>query len=319
MIVHFILSGETLESISEEINLENPKYLKEFHNAHCAKEDIIHDKLIPRKRLLIPDHKKIKEYNSRNDAPFKDSKLNPELPFKPENFSKIFSVINKEIEETEFENKSNVLLYTVSLKWMEKENNLHIFQLFKNNFTDQQGSMMSDLASESIRSLNPIVVKTNEKGEIVHVSLKEETIYNFKNIKERLTDLFPDQYAKIYLDEFELAVLDKNIFDRRMKEDVFIKTYFANLRNDFKNGKSLIKQTIGEENIPIEVVQKVDDKQYLDEVILQQKNQPKNGIDFNGKYIIYTDTGLVKELEIRHVISQFGAKNTTFLTIQELS
>jgi hypothetical protein len=319
MIVHFILSGETLESISEEINLENPKYLKEFHNAHCAKEDIIHDKLIPRKRLLIPDHKKIKEYNSRNDAPFKDSKLNPELPFKPENFSKIFSVINKEIEETEFENKSNVLLYTVSLKWMEKENNLHIFQLFKNNFTDQQGSMMSDLASESIRSLNPIIVKTNEKGEIVHVGLKEEIMYNFQNIKERLTDLFPDQYAKIYLDEFELAVLDKNIFDRRMKEDVFIKTYFANLRNDFKNGKSLIKQTIGEENIPIEVVQKVDDKQYLDEVILQQKNQPKNGIDFNGKYIIYTDTGLVKELEIRHVISQFGAKNTTFLTIQELS
>jgi len=319
MIVHFILSGETLESISEEINLENPKYLKEFHNAHCAKEDIIHDKLIPRKRLLIPDHKKIKEYNSRNDAPFKDSKLNPELPFKPENFSKIFSVINKEIEETEFENKSNVLLYTVSLKWMEKENNFHVFQLFKNNFTDQQGSMMSDLASESIRSLNPIIVKTNEKGEIVHVGLKEEIMYNFQNIKERLTDLFPDQYAKIYLDEFELAVLDKNIFDRRMKEDVFIKTYFANLRNDFKNGKSLIKQTIGEENIPIEVVQKVDDKQYLDEVILQQKNQPKNGIDFNGKYIIYTDTGLVKELEIRHVISQFGAKNTTFLTIQELS
>jgi len=319
MIVHFILSGETLESISEEINLENPKYLKEFHNAHCAKEDIIHDKLIPRKRLLIPDHKKIKEYNSRNDAPFKDSKLNPELPFKPENFSKIFSVINKEIEETEFENKSNVLLYTVSLKWMEKENNFHVFQLFKNNFTDQQGSMMSDLASESIRSLNPIIVKTNEKGEIVHVGLKEEIMYNFQNIKERLTDLFPDQYAKIYLDEFELAVLDKNIFDRRMKEDVFIKTYFANLRNDFKNGKSLIKQTIGEENIPIEVVQKVDDKQYLDEVILQQKNQPKNGIDFNGKYIIYADTGLVKELEIRHVISQFGAKNTTFLTIQELS
>lgn len=319
MIVHFILSGETLESISEEINLENPKYLKEFHNAHCAKEDIIHDKLIPRKKLLIPDHKTVKEYNSRNDAPFKDSKLNPELPFKPENFSKIFSVINKEIEETEFEQKSNVLLYTVSLKWIGKEENFHIFQLFKNNFSDQQGSMMSDLASECIRSLNPIVIKTDEKGGVINVSLKEETIYNFKDNKERLADLFPDQYAKIYLDEFELAVLDKNMFDRRMREDIFIKTYFADLRNGFKNGKSLIKQTIGEENIPIEVLQKVMDKQYIDEIVLQQNNQPKNGIDFNGKYVVNMKTGLVKELEIKHIISQYGVKNTTFLTIQELS
>lgn len=49
MIIHFILSGETLESISEEINLENPRYLKEFHNQHCAREDAIHEKLIPGK------------------------------------------------------------------------------------------------------------------------------------------------------------------------------------------------------------------------------------------------------------------------------
>lgn len=50
MIVHFILSGETLESISEEINLENPVYLKEFHNTYCAREDFIQDTLIPGKK-----------------------------------------------------------------------------------------------------------------------------------------------------------------------------------------------------------------------------------------------------------------------------
>jgi hypothetical protein len=52
---------------------------------------------------------------------------------------------------------------------------------------------------------------------------------------------------------------------------------------------------------------------------LQQNNQPKNGIDFNGKYVVNMKTGLVKELEIKHIISQYGVKNTTFLTIQELS
>jgi hypothetical protein len=58
MTVHFILSGETLESIAEEINLENPKYLKEFHNAHCAREDFIYDDLVPRKNFSFLIFKK---------------------------------------------------------------------------------------------------------------------------------------------------------------------------------------------------------------------------------------------------------------------
>ncbi|WP_449399280.1 hypothetical protein [Chryseobacterium wanjuense] len=319
MIVHFILSGETLESISEEIHLENPKYLKEFHNLHCAKEDIIHDKLIPRKKLLIPDSKTIKEYNSRNDAPFKDPRLNPELPFKPENFSKIFSVTNTEIEETELDKKNNILLYTVSLKWIAMEKNFHVFHLFKNNFSTEHGSMMNDIASVSIRALNPIIIKTNEKGEVMNVSLKEETIDNFGRIRENLSDLFPDKYAKIYLDEFEFAVLDKDLFDQRMKEDIFIKMYFSSLRNGFKNGKSFIKQTIGEDNIPIEVVQKVEDEAYTNEITLQQNIQPEPGIDFNGKYVVSTETGMVKNIEIKYFISQYGVKSTNFFSVKELS
>lgn len=319
MIVHFILSGETLESISEEIHLENPKYLKEFHNLHCAKEDIIHDKLIPRKKLLIPDSKTIKEYNSRNDAPFKDPKLNPELPFKPENFSQIFSVTNTEIEETELDKKNNILLYTVSLKWVAKEENFHVFHLFKNNFSTEHGSMMNDIAAASIRTLNPIVVKTNEKGEVMNVGLKEETIASFGSIRENLSDLFPDKYAKIYLDEFEFAVLDKKLFDQRMKEDIFIKTYFSFLRNGFKNGKSFIKQTIGEDNIPIEVIQRVEDEKYTNEITLQHNIQPQPGIDFHGKYVVSTETGMVKNIEIKYFISQYGVKSTNFFSVKELS
>ncbi|WP_155844966.1 hypothetical protein [Chryseobacterium daeguense] len=319
MIVHFILSGETLESISEEIKLENPKYLKEFHNSHCAKEDIIQDQLIPRKKLLIPDSKRIKEYNSRNDAPFKDPKVNPDLPFRPENFSKIFSVINKEVEESEFEKKGNVLLYTVSLKWVEKKENFHIFHIFKNNFSNEHGSMMSDLASESIRALNPVVVKTDEKGNLINVSLKHETINNFGVIKENLIDFFPDKYAGMYLDEFEFAVLNKEVFNERMKEDIFIKSYFASLRNTFKNGKLFLKQTIGEENIPIEVIQKIQNADYREEIILEQKNESENDKDFTAKYILSAETGLVKNIEINHIISRYGVKNTTFFSVEELA
>lgn len=319
MIVHFILSGETLESISEEIQLENPEYLKEFHNKYCAREDFIYDDLIPRKKLLIPDIDKIREYNSRNDAYFKNPRLNPVLSFRPENFSKIYAVTNKEIEENSLDRKQNTLTYTVSVKWIKSEDRSHIFHLFKNNFSDEQGSMMAELASESIRSLNPLEIKTDIHGNIINVSLTRHTMDQFKNIKERLNDLFPDQYAKIYLDEFESAIFNKDIFAERMREDVFIKNYFASLRKTFINGKSFLQQSIGEENTLIDLQQKIASVDYDEEIILLQTPKSSgNEIDFSGKYILDTRTGMIKNIDIQYSIFQHGVKNFSFFTLAEL-
>ncbi|WP_336732635.1 hypothetical protein [Chryseobacterium sp. VD8] len=319
MTVHFILSGETLESIAEEINLENPEYLKEFHNTHCAREDFIYDNLVPRKKLLIPDIHKIKEYNSRNDAPFKDLKLNPEIPFHPENLARIYTVESRETEENALEEKENTLSYTVSVKWIRKEENNHIFHLFKNNFFEKSETMMADLASESIRSLNPVEVRTDDKGRVVFFSLTKETTDHFNTIKERLTDLFPDTYARIYLDEFERIVLDPSLFHSRMKEDIFIKNYFASIRNSFTKGKSHLDQSIGEENTEIQLQQKVEHSEDHEIVLRQNINSHENGLDFVGKYILYKDSGLVKEIEISYSISQYGVKNKSFFTLKELS
>ncbi|KAA0127822.1 hypothetical protein FY557_11755 [Chryseobacterium sp. SN22] len=320
MTIHFILSGETLESISEEIHLENPKYLKEFHNAHCAREDMIHEALVPGKKLVVPDLGRIREYNSRNDAAFKHPKLNPDIPFRPENFSRIFSVVNKETEDNGLEENSNTLTYTVSLKWLKTEGNYHFFQIFKNNFSEGNGSMVADLAAESIRSLNPVEVKTDLKGNILQVSLPEETLRDFRKIKERLTDFFPDHYAKTYLDQFETAVLNQRLFSSRMKEDVFIKTYFAALRNRFENGKSFLKQSVGEENIHIDIRQQVESPDYDREIVLIQDSDPaETDKSFNGKYRLDSHSGMVNEIEIRYAISLFGVKNNSFFTLKMLS
>jgi len=320
MIVHFILSGETLESISEEIHLENPKYLKEFHNTHCAREDIIQDTLIPGKKLIIPGINKVREYNSLNDAPFKNPKLNPEVPFSPENFSRIYAVVNKELYENELEKRHAVLTYTVSLKWMRNENGFHIFHLFKNNFSDGQGNMMTDLASESIRSLNPLEIKTDLKGNMVSIQLTQQTMDHFEKIMERLSDLFPDKYAEIYLDEFERAVRNRSIFNSRMKNDVFIKNYFASLRNPFANGKSFFQQSVGEENTDITLQQKIENPEYDNEiVILQNPQYSESDIEFSGKYTLYTKTGLIKNIDLHYTVFQFGFKNSSFFTVSELS
>jgi hypothetical protein len=316
MTVHFILSGETLESISEEIHLENPKYLKEFHNSHCAREDIIENGIMPGKKLLLPDFKIINEYNSRNDAPFKQSKLNPEIPFTPDDFSRIYTVTITEIEENSLEKKSNTLTYTVSVKWIRKEGAGHIFHIFKNNFSDAQGSMMSDLASESIRALNPFVIRTDEKGEIVTIELNENAMHNFSRIKDRLADLFPDQYAAVYLDEFEFAVMNRDLFNKRMQEDLFMKIYFASLRNYFHNGKSLLHQTLGEENFPVELTQQVESWDDPEKIVLRQNENFNQQVVFNGRYNIMFKTGMVQKAEVKYTLSQEDIKISTFIAIE---
>ncbi|MET3536007.1 hypothetical protein [Chryseobacterium limigenitum] len=319
MIVHFILHGETLESISEEIKLENPKYLKEYHNKRCAREDYIQDELIPRKKLLIPDLKDINEYNSRNDAPFKHPKLNPVLSFDPENFSKIYDVNINEITKNEAGKKGNFISFTVSLKWVRKDSEEHIFHLFKNNFYDQSGSKMSDLATECMRSLNPAVIKTDSKGKVISISLKKETIDNFHSIKEKLLDLFPDKYAKIYIDEYEMAVLDQKLFDQRMRDDTFIKTYFAPVRNEFINGKSYVEQTVGEDNTSITIQQKVGNENYSQEISLVQISPSNPDVDFNGKYTLFSENGLIKNIDIIYSISRYGVQNVTNIKIKQKS
>ncbi|WP_027388319.1 hypothetical protein [Chryseobacterium gregarium] len=318
MTVHFILSGETLESISEEINLENPKYLKEFHNLHCAREDMIDNGLTPGKKLLLPDLNIINEYNRRNDAPFKDSKLNPDIPFFPEGFSKIYTVTITEIEKNLLERKSNVLTCTVSVKWIRREGTSHVFHVFKNNFSDAHGSMMSDVASASIRALNPFVIRTDNKGEIITIELNENAAHNFRPIKDRLIDLFPDPYAGQYLDEFESAVMSGDVFDRRMKEDIFMKIYFAPLRNEFKNGKSFLTQSVGvgEEIIPVGLVQKVERWDDPGEIVFRQNETADQEIVFNGKYTVLPETGLVKKAEVRYTLIQEDVTTSTHITIE---
>lgn len=322
MIIHFIISGETLESIAEEIHLENPEYLKEYHNRYCAKEDYIYDQLIPRKKLLIPEMDKIQEYNSRNDAPFKKVMLNPELTFAPEHKERKYRVTITETHEKEKgDSKSNDIAYSVTLQWVKKDLDTHIFHLSKEGFYTENESKMSVLAIECIQSLHPFQIITDSKGEILNVGLLPEVIKNFGKAKERLTDLFPDPYAARYIEDFEYVLSNEKLFDERMKQDTFLRIYFAGLRNDFKNGKSYFRQAISDENIPVIIQQTIEDEDYTDEVDLLlnlSKSETPDPVEYDGTYTVTIEDGMIKTAWIKYSISRFGVKYTTKIAVDEL-
>lgn len=316
--IHFILPGDTVENIAKKIRLENPVYLKEFHNQHCLKEDFIIDDLIPGKKLLLPDLAKIKEYNDKNDAPFKSPELNPKISFNPIGFNEKFKITIKESSNVEDKIVENHFSYIASLQWIKNELGEHLFHFTKDQFSNQNETKMESLAIESMRFLYPIEVFVNAKGEILRVALKKEILNNFNQIKEKLLDLFPDKYAKIYLEEFEYAVLNAYIFDKKMKEDWFLKNYFSSFRDSFENGKSFFELNLDKTLLNVQQTVKLTDNKEV--ILLHQtlKSKEENQDDFIGNVTVSKNNGMIKSLNILYSYNEFSVSYSTEFSIENI-
>lgn len=318
MMIHFILPGDTLENIAEKIRLENPVYLKEFHNQHCLKEDFIVDDLVPGKKLLLPDFTKIKTYNDKNDAPFKSPELNPKIVFNPIGFNKKFKTTIKESSIIDGKTVDKSFSYITSLQWIKNELGEHLFHFTKDQFSNRNNTKMESLAIESMKYLYPIEVFVNAKGEILRTALKKETLNNFNQIKEKLLDFFPDKYAEIYLEEFEYAVLNPDIFDQKMKEDWFLKNYFSYFRNPFENGKSFFELYLEKTVLNIQQTAKLTDNK--EEILLHQtlKNKEENQDDFTGNLSVSKNNGMIKSLNAVYSYKEFSVSYSTEFSIENI-
>ncbi|MBO6183106.1 MAG: hypothetical protein J6O88_00240 [Chryseobacterium sp.] len=318
MMIHFILPGDTLENIAEKIRLENPVYLKEFHNQHCLKEDVIVDDLVSGKKLLLPDFTKVKAYNDKNDAPFKSPELNPKIAFNPIGFNEKFKTTIKESSIIDGKIIENQFSYIASLEWKKNELGEHLFYFTKDQFSNQHETKMESLAIESMKSLYPIEVFVNAKGEMLRVALRKGILDNFNQIKERLLNFFPDKYAKIYLEEFEYVVLNANIFDQKMKEDWFLKNYFSSFRNVFENGNSFFEIYLNQTLLNIQQTVKLTDNK--EEILLHQtlQNKEENQNAFTGNVMVSKNDGMIKSMNLSHIYNEFLVLYNTEFSIENI-
>jgi len=318
MMIHFILPGDTVENIAEKIRLENPVYLKEFHNQHCLKEDFIDDNLIPGKKLLLPDFSKIKAYNDKNDAPFKSLELNPKIVFDPIGFDEKFRIKIKESSNAEGKISEESFSYIASLQWIKNELGEHLFHFTKDQFSNQNNTKMESLAIESMKSLYPIEVFVNPKGQILRTGITREVLKNFNQIKAKLLDFFPDKYAKIYLEEFEYVVLNPYVFDQKIKEDWFLKIYFSTFRNPFENGKSFFEMYLDKTLLNVQQTAKLTDSK--EEILLHQtlKSKEENQDDFTGNVTVFKNNGMIESLNAVYSYKEFSVLYTTEFSIENI-
>lgn len=314
MNIHFILPGETLEIISKKIKLENPVYLKEFHNSHCVPYDFIQDDLLPGRKLLIPDLNKVSFYNSKNDAPHKLANRNPKISFNPENLKKSYKVSVIQTSETDGKKKISKFSYKIHLEWKGKAENIHYFNFSKTEINEQNQTKMSTLAAACTQSINPIQLAVSEQGNLLEAKLSDEVKRKFHNIKVSLEDQFPDEFAKIYLDKFEFSIASPQIFNDKMNGDWFLKTYFAQFRKHFINGRSEYPMAIS--YLPLTLLQEgfQDDHIVLNSALKTQEEQ----IRFTSEYHLDGENGIIQNYRYTLVEKEFGTLYTTVFKAREI-
>lgn len=301
------MPGETLESISKNIKLENPVYLKEYHNSHCTAFDFIHENLVSGKKLLIPNLTKIQFYNSKNDAPSKLAEQNPVISFKPENLNVKYKISVAQSSEVDGKKTDSEFSYVVELIWKEKIGNSHHFSFTKTEIKDRSQTKMSTIATACIESLNPLEIVVSEEGVLLDVRLSEKIRENFSDKKTFLEDQFPDQYSKIYLDKFEWNVLNPENFKDKMKTDWFLKTYFAPFRRKFTNGISKYHIVLQDE--PVNIIQKGFQNENI--IIHAEMADPIPELNYMAEYQLNSETGIIENYHFKMLSEEFGTSYST--------
>ncbi len=58
-----IKKGDTLESLSEQLGIEDPQQLRRFHNNYCALEDLISDQPVVGQIFYLPSNVDVARLN----------------------------------------------------------------------------------------------------------------------------------------------------------------------------------------------------------------------------------------------------------------
>ncbi|RXM53714.1 hypothetical protein BOQ64_05090 [Chryseobacterium sp. CH25] len=63
MIIYYVKKGQSFVDLCNEVQLENPDYLRDYHNQKCSLSERLEDDLTPGMKLYIPSSKEILEIN----------------------------------------------------------------------------------------------------------------------------------------------------------------------------------------------------------------------------------------------------------------
>ncbi|MDV3492907.1 hypothetical protein BAS06_06725 [Elizabethkingia miricola] len=238
MMIYNVKPGQNLAEVCDEIHLENPDYLRDFHNKSCPLTEYIEGDIINTARLSIPTAQQIKEINKKireNHESFYEFPFNGQFPFAFDLWDGIYH-----ITRTEYLNEEIINNYEqkIQLNFEFAKDNCFYFQFnafgFKKN-AEVSDNKISTLAKMCMKVIYPIRLVITSNGKIQNIELTKEPFQIFAEL-DSIKNFFPDQHSSDYIEKMKDYVKNPKTISEKLKNTLlntfmfgtFYKTKFEN-------------------------------------------------------------------------------------------
>ncbi|RYD96186.1 MAG: hypothetical protein EOP54_14315 [Sphingobacteriales bacterium] len=315
---HYIKYGDTLAGLATEIGLENPVYLKEYNNAQCLPADLITEELEPGKRVLLPKLTEIEQYNALKDAPFRLPQANPKLEWKADLAERNYQIkVDNSIEGS----ATGSFQYEAKLQLRKSGYDYRQLNWFRTNYHFDKATKMSQLAKACSEAINPLLITIDDKGILQEITVDKAVLEKWPELQAALCDAFPDPYAAAYIEDLAYVLQQPHLVNRRMRQDPFIRTYFAPLRVPFDKGFSFFSLQLIPAMPPLRIQQVVATTAYTDTIPLVQSmldnTANDQGLYYEGKYLLDRQDGSIRSAAVHtHVFHKYR-QHETYIKLEE--
>lgn len=202
--------GQTLAEICDGIRLENPNYLRDFHNKNCSLLDYIEGDISNTTKFLIPSAKQVEQMNQKireNNESFYDFPPDGQFPFAYDLWNGIY-----QITQTAYLNDEITYSYgqKIQLNFELKKNNCFYFHFsafdFKKN-DENSDNKISTLAKMCMNVIYPIRLIINSNGRIQNIELTKEPAQIISEL-EAIKQFFTDNQASEYIEKMKKIIND---------------------------------------------------------------------------------------------------------------
>lgn len=239
--VYFVKSGETLESISWDLHLENPNYLREYHNARCSPLDIVPEngtlRLLQKLHIPVPDeilriNRQIREKGESLCYLLPNGKI-------PLNMN----LINGDyfVRQTESDDAIQKYEYAYKLhfSYLKTIQNRHYIHFSMSSFQkdgEEPEEKINHLAADLVKIMYPVTLILDSSGNFVAAESYKEVKEMIREI-ETLKDYHAGAYAVSHIDQMKQNISDPQNMYRSLKkilalQFVFNKFYQAEYRSE---------------------------------------------------------------------------------------
>lgn len=223
MMIYSIQPGQTFTELSDIFHIENPGYLRDFHNEHCPSPERYTGDRIEGNRIFVPSAQEVIEMNLR----IRDNKDScygfPEEGRYPFAYN-LWSSIYRASHTVYFNDQcKDDYTYTIRLDFEEEKSGNRHFLCTVSDFRkngESSDTKVSELSGRCIGMIYPVRLVTGPEGELLKVEYMGEP-GSAEGKLEALQQYFPDPFSSEYIRSFKDTLAMPDEISRKFERTLF--------------------------------------------------------------------------------------------------